>query len=131
MSVGRSFPSMKITATYIAEDETYIVEVGEKQIVVPATSMSRFVSCVEAALYRQRLAANQRKAERARKLIEEANHPAVLPFVQEKPETAQPEPKHKGRPKGIHTPKSRLKPKPPPKPPKEPEPPPFRHTPFR
>ena len=122
---------MKITATFIAEDGAYTIQADEQQIIIPKAFMSRFVSCVEAALYRQRLVANQLKAERARKLVEEANHPAVLPFVQEKPETAQPEPKPKGRPKGIHTPKTRLKPKPPPKPPKEPEPPPFRHTPFR
>lgn len=132
-SVGRSKrkKAMRIKTTYRQDDETYIIEAGEQQIVVPATSMGRFLVCVETALYRQRLANNQAKAEKARKLIEQANHPAILPFTAEKPEPP-PEIRLPGRPKGIHTPKSRLKPKPPPKPPKPPkDAPPFKYIPFR
>lgn len=118
---------MKLTATYHAEDRAYTIQVAEQQIVVPASFMNRFVACVEVAMYRQRLAVTNERLRKAQELVEDAHHPAILPFVKaEKPK--------KGRPKGIHTPKSRLKPQQPPKAPKapkEPKPPPFKHTTFR
>jgi len=116
---------MKIKATYTPEQEAYELQADEQRMMIPSPFMSHFVSTCEVALYHRNKEIHEARVREAKRRIEEAAHPDVLPFAKE---TEQP--RRQGRPKGIHTPKSRLKPKPPP-PPKEPEPPPFKHTPFR
>lgn len=120
---------MKITATYTPEQRAYIIQAGEQQIVVPAPYANKLATAIERAIYRQQ----REKMLQAQKLVEEAHHPAVLPFT-EKPETAI-KPKG-GRPKGTKYTlpvEQRLKKavaKKKRKPPKS-EPQPFRHIPFK
>lgn len=83
---------MKIKATYIEEDQTYLILADEQTLIIPNEFMSKFVSAVEVAYSRQRHA----RIQAARKTVEEAHHPDVLPFTQERPQR-----KPVGRPPGI------------------------------
>lgn len=85
---------MKIKATYKHEDLAYIVQVDEQTLTIPDEFMSRFVSNVETAYYRQKHA----RVQAARKAVEEAHHPDVLPFTQDKPPCKPP-----GRPPKTHS----------------------------
>ena len=119
---------MKIKATYLQEDKAYVIQVGEQQIVVPALLASKVATTIERAIYRQQ----REKMLQVEKLVEEAHHPAVLPFTAEKSATTI---KPRGRPKGTKSTmpaeqrikKAKAKKREPPKP----EPQPFRHVPFK
>ena len=94
---------MKIKTKYIDEDRSYAVEFGEQILNVPSEIMGRLVSSMQVALYRQRCAkmeaiakAKAEKIQAAKKVVEESNHPDVLPFTQERPQR-----KPVGRPPGI------------------------------
>lgn len=94
---------MKIKTKYIDEDRSYAVEFGEQVLNVPSEIMGRLVSSMQVALYRQRCAkmeaiakAKAEKVQAAKKVVEESNHPDVLPFAQERPPRKPP-----GRPPGI------------------------------
>lgn len=125
---------MRIKAIYTPDKEAYDIEADEQRMTISKPFMAHFISVCQVAHHQQRekiYAEIKRKAKEkeqaARKLIEESNHPAILPFIEKDPEPP-PEKQLRGRPNGISTPrksrKNELKPK-------EPEVPPFKHTPFR
>lgn len=127
---------MRIKAIYTPDKEAYDIEADEQRMTIPKPFMAHFISVCQIAHHRQRekifseiIRKAKEKEQAARKLIEDSNHPAILPFVKKDPEPP-PEKRPQGRPKGISTPKKQ-KPKPEPPPPKEQEAPPFKHTPFR
>ena len=122
---------MKITATYTPEQRAYIIQAGEQQIVVPAPYANKLATTIERAICHQQRE-EQTEMLHAKKLVEEAHHPAVLPFTAEKSATII---KPRGRPKGTKSTmpaeqrikKAKAKKREPPKP----EPQPFRHVPFK
>ena len=94
---------MKIKATYIHEDQAYIIQVDEQYLNVPSELMPKLLSAVEVAYSRRKhtmmeaLARSKAKRLQAAKIVvEEANHPDVLPFTQDRPPSKPP-----GRPPGI------------------------------